>query len=514
MSHNSSGAVVGNISIWNLFVAPFSRVALDASRCNSVSNGKVDYSMSLAVQIPAKAALSRVRAFDLSERFALVSLVVLISVALVTGNWVARFIEQSVIQYSAAASAVFMDSFVAPHAQELRTKDRLPVKDADAIMALVTGTELGKQIASIKLWKPGGLIAFSSFDVYTGKTFPLSEKLLSSFAGSVSADFDSLGGKENEFERRIGISMLEIYSPVRDQKTGEIIAVAEFYVKADDLKAKLYSAKLNSWLLVSGLTIFVYITLFSLVRGGSRTIVRQQKDLENQVRERTILWKRLQKSNQKFSEINENFLRRIGSDLHDGPAQLLGLALLKLDSIRPAKSRKANKDDLENFLEMEAALTDAMSEIRSLSSGLVLPELDGMTLTNILMKAVRAHERRTGMNVETEFQALPKEVGNSFGICLYRFVQESLNNVFLHAEASTVLVTAECTGNVLRLTVQDNGVGFDASESCELSERLGIIGMRERIGCIGGKFEVTSTSDAGTTVSCELFLNESGKNYG
>ena len=100
---------------------------------------------------------------------------------------------------------------------------------------------------------------------------------------------------------------------------------------------------------------------------------------------------RQESASRRSTELNEQFLRRVGSDLHDGPAQLIALASLRLDAIRQLVSAipqipASKSEDLDTA---QNALDDALAEIRNISSGLVLPELEGLTLTEILTKAAR-----------------------------------------------------------------------------------------------------------------------------
>jgi hypothetical protein len=437
---------------------------------------------------------------SLSQQFALVSSVVLLGGMVAIGAWVGDKIETSVTFNTAVSTALYFDSFVAPHVQELATQDRLSQDRQTSLNALLDNTAIGNRVASFKIWKPGGLIAFSSRKSIIGKVFPETENLKLAWAGNITAEFDTLEDEEDAEERLAGVPFLEMYSPIREKLTGRIIAVAEFYEKADMLQQNLFQAKLESWLLVGFVTLVMLSLLFIIVRRGSRTIETQESALKKRILELSDLRNRLKNASKRSTELNERFLRRVGSDLHDGPAQLLGLALLRLDAIRQLvfaapQIPSSKSEDLDIVTN---ALKDALTDIRNISAGLVLPELDGLTPTETLTKAASNHEYRTHTRPSLVLDELPTHIGKSILICLYRLVQEGLNNAEHHAPGAACTITARYTDDIIEVEVSDTGSGFDPSIIATSSSGLGLPGLRERIESVGGQFEIRSSNGQGT----------------
>jgi len=210
---------------------------------------------------------------------------------------------------------------------------------------------------------------------------------------------------------------------------------------------------------------------------------------------------RQESASRRSTELNEQFLRRVGSDLHDGPAQLIALASLRLDAIRQLVSAiipKIPASKSEDLDIVQNALDDALAEIRDISSGLVLPELEGLTLAETVTKAALIHEQRTHTNPGLNLGALPTHIGQSTQICLYRLVQEGLNNAERHAPGATCSISAHCTGNTIEVEVSDTGSGFETETVATSSSGLGLPGLRERIESIGGQFEIRSVIGQGT----------------
>ena len=446
------------------------------------------------------------KATSLSRQFALMSSAVLLVGMVVMGKWVSDKIETSVTLHSAVATALFMDSFVTPYVQELEKQQILSLENQVSLDAFLNQTSTGKQIDSFKIWKPGGLIAYSNRKNIIGKIYPETDNLRLAWQGHVAAEFDTLEDVEDAQERAANTPYLEIYSPVREKLTGRIIAVSEFYVEAGLLEQALFQTKLQSWLLVGFVTLVMLALLFGIVHRGSLTIDEQKLTLESRVRELSRLRNRLKNASRRSTEVNEHFLRRVGADLHDGPAQLLALALLRLGTLRNIFSiitgkEHSGKDDFEII---GNALNDALTDIRNISAGLVLPELDDLKLSEILIKATTAHELRTQTSVNLQLGELPPFASKSTQICLYRLIQEGLNNAFQHAPDASCSITADFDNNEIMLSVSDTGPGFDMEGNTVTSMGLGLVGLRDRIESLGGQFEIYSAIGKGTKLTAQL----------
>lgn len=444
---------------------------------------------------------------NLAYQFALIGSLVVIAGMLVIGSWVSREIQTTVTQNTAASTALYMDSIIAPHLQELSVDDTLSERSQASLDKLFKDSNLGKNISSTKIWKQDGLIAYSNRKSIIGENFPITPSLTEAWSGVISAEFDSLENEEDAAEKTVGIPFLEIYSPIRSQPSGEIIAVAEFYANAKSLKSDLLKAQLSTWIVVGLVTLSMIGLLSGIVLKGSRTIENQRFSLQERIDQLTSLRDRIENSSRLSTELNERFLRRVGADLHDGPAQLIGLALLRLDAIRSnsAESTAAEYEDVEV---VRRALNDALSEIRNVSAGLTLPELETQPLENGLSRIVSMHEQRTDTKVLKEIENLPEIENNSIKISLYRLVQEGLNNAFRHASGGQAKVTANFRNETIEIAVSDKGSGFDLENQKSGDVGLGLPGLRERIESIGGSFAVETGPGQGTTLTARFVIGE------
>ena len=445
------------------------------------------------------------RNLSLAAQFVLAGSVVLVVGMATIGFWVTQRIEGGVVRNTAASTALYMESFVAPLVRDLARADRLSPEIQGKLDQLLQDNIMGRRIVSFKIWKEGGLIAYSSRRDIIGKTFPTTENLRRAWKGEVTAEFDTLVDEEDALERAHGLSLLEMYSPIRETHTGKIIAVAEFYETAEVLRKNLFLASLQSWMVVAVVTLVMLGALSGIVFRGSRTIDRQRVSLEQRVAELSRLLSqneelrgKLQRASRRTTEINESYLRKISADLHDGPAQLLSLALLRIDALKPLVKSEARESPDKSDLEIvQSALTDAIAEIRQICTGLTLPELEKLSLSEMLTNAVNSHRRRTATEVKLSIHATPQHLTKAMKICVFRFVQEALNNAFRHAGGVGQQVICRFDGKTLNVEVLDAGPGFTPSERSPASG-LGLPGLRDRIESIGGELKIYSEPGQGT----------------
>ncbi|MDH3263465.1 MAG: histidine kinase [Paracoccaceae bacterium] len=437
---------------------------------------------------------------------------VMLVAMLVVGTWVADRIEQGVVENSAIAAALYMESFISPLSQELADAEGLSQPAGQALQEIFANTALGERVVTYKIWKPGGLVVEASDPALVGRRFEPSQDLAAAWTGEIAASFEDLNDLEDEGEAELGIPLLEVYSPIRELWTGEIIAVAEFYERADGLARVLADAQRKSWLVVSGVFLTSGLLLYGIVRAGGRTIERQQADLEAQLVEtrrvseqNRALRERVMAAATRSTAQAERVMQRVGLDLHDGVAQHLSLASLRLDEALGG-SRGAEAGTVRT------ALDAAMRELRAISRGLALPDLEHLDAAEVVRRAVDDHRRAFGTEVRLEDEsggAAPR-LPYAARLCLYRFLQEGLSNAHRHAGGAGVAVTFRAGPGGVEATVSDRGGGFDPAEAMALRADggQGLFGLRDRAEALGGQVRVHSEPGAGSRISLTLPVQE------
>lgn len=448
---------------------------------------------------------------SLALQFFIAGGVGLLVAMLVVGLWVTSQIREGVITNSAATTALYVDSVIAPLLPDMRKSRELGDTVKRALDETLGQGALGNRLVSFKLWRRDGTILYAKDPTLIGKTFEPNTHLIAAFGGNVVAEYNDVSDDvENRGNRTFAQPLFEIYNPVREPWSGEVVAVSEFYEVADEFQATLRAALWSSWLVVAGATAAALALLSGIVFRGSRTIETQRAALEAKIAElqaalsqNSSLRQRVQRASRRATAINERYLRRIGADLHDGPAQLVALAALRMDSpilLDPAASSELREAEISGI---HKTLGEAMREIRGICNGLVLPQIETQAVPDILRLAVKEHERRTNSRVALTLPARLPELGTSEKISIYRFVQEGLNNAWRHGKGKDQAVRAGTKGGRLMVEVMDGGPGFDPGKS----EGLGLAGLRERIESIGGQFE-TLSGPQGTRLVITLSVEE------
>lgn len=457
--------------------------------------------------------------FSWEQRFLLASLGILVLGMAGIGAWITSQIEEGVVHRTAETAAVYVDTAVAPHLQELAAAPDLSADQKQQLDALLNNTPLGEQIFAFKVWNGDGRVLYANNPALVGQTFPIKTELAEALNGQVAAEISALDAAENVAERARGKPLLEIYSPVYRAGTGELIAVAEFYQLVDELQADVADTVRQTWFIVGIITALMYVLLFGFVRFASSTISRQQNELSAQVtrlqellNRNAELDERVRRAAAQSAALNERVLRRISAELHDGPAQDLGLAQLKLDNVLERVETKQAQQEIcpeaPDLVSVQQSLQHALQEMRAISSGMGVPELDKLSPQEIVTRVVRTHERRTNTRVELECGTLPAQVSLPAKIALYRVIQEALTNAYRHAQGAGQHVRVNTQNNMLSIRVADAGPGIHGFAADGAAEHLGIIGMRDRVESLGGTFQINSAAGQGTEVAADLPLAE------
>jgi len=188
--------------------------------------------------------------------------------------------------------------------------------------------------------------------------------------------------------------------------------------------------------------------------------------------------------------------RRIARELHDHIGQeaaLICVQAQRLDS-GVADEEHTTRSDAHELYRKIKVLT---SDISKLSHRLHSSELSFLGLPAAAERLCREFANQYGIDVDYQPKSLPATLDTAKSLCLYRVLQEALQNVVKHSRASHVVVELQTIENELVLKVRDNGGGFDVEKT---GSGLGLLSMRERLNFVGGRFAITSRRGSGTKV--------------
>ena len=468
---------------------------------------------------PHAAIKKLVEGVGLTRQFAIASFAIMLAGLIGIGTWISIQIETSVLNHAATTTTLYVESFIAPSLQGLGNAKKLTQQQKDAIHYFLSDSKLGQRVIGFKLLGRNGKVLFSTNAAKTERDFEESDDITRAWGDELIARVSMINGSKDEDTppKYYNQRLLEIHSPIHSNDSNQIIAVAEFYEVAAALEGEIHTAQWRSWVAVTVMMTAIYVLLAWFVRRDSQIISRQQHDLKNHLtrlsqalRQNEQLHDRVQQAAGNVALLNERFLRRIGAELHDGPAQDLGLILLRMDRVMDRVYETAQNTPTFSALHLEdlevtqGAVQRALQDVRNISRGLSLPSLDYLSLTETITRAVKLHEQRSGSHVTLQLQPLPEDAPLPIKITAYRLVQESLHNTARHANSPVQIVSVTAPGCNVRIQITDQGCGFDVTQYTGWDEHLGLAGMRERVESLGGTFEVQSRPGFGTTITAEL----------
>ncbi|MGZ8512018.1 MAG: sensor histidine kinase, partial [Candidatus Limnocylindria bacterium] len=407
---------------------------------------------------------------SLARRYLVVSLAIVVLGGGIVAYALGVLIETSAINRTTSVTALYAESFVAPQLQSLVTEPNLSSSEIEALQGLLTDSALSQRVVSFRVWSPEGEVLYSPQSDLIGRTFDMAGDRGEAVRGAVIGDISDLRDPENVYERERWDRLIEIYVPVRAIGSSEVIAVAEFYQLPDELEAEVGRDRLIAWALVGGATALAFLALVRVVRQGSETIVRQQRELRQRVTELSSLLAqnarlsdRIRHAAARTTALTEMERRRIGSDLHDGPSQTLAFAMLRLDAVESRLEGRERAGD-PDLVAVRDAVRDALADMRTIAAGLRTPELERALLPDLVRRIVADHERRSGTSVTVDVARMPADAPLATKIALYRVLAEALSNATRHGGGTEVRVTATQTDDgLLALEVTDGGPGFDPS---------------------------------------------------
>ena len=206
----------------------------------------------------------------------------------------------------------------------------------------------------------------------------------------------------------------------------------------------------------------------------------------------------------KIIKAQEEERRRVSREIHDGPAQAMANIvfraevcerLIDIDMVR-AKKELA---DLREQVRM------CLKETRKIIFDLRPMTLDDLGLVPTVKRFLDTAKERSGIIPAVRLLGAERRLDSYVEVGLFRTIQEAVNNVEKHAQASVINIVMEFRRDMLTVTIEDNGKGFDTAENVG-SESFGLLGMRERINLLNGELLIKSVKGTGTKITIKIQL--------
>ncbi|HEX3085235.1 MAG TPA: PAS domain-containing protein [Pyrinomonadaceae bacterium] len=194
---------------------------------------------------------------------------------------------------------------------------------------------------------------------------------------------------------------------------------------------------------------------------------------------------------------------RVARELHDDLSQRMALLSIELEQFADAVSTSAKMR--RRFESLQNQAQEISSDIHRLSYRLHPSKLDHLGLASAIKSLCEQIDASGKLRVYLHQQSFTEPLPKDITLCLFRIAQETLRNAVKHSQAKHVRVMVQMSGGVVRLTVTDDGCGFDM-RSPTFAEGLGFVGMRERLRIVGGELEINSQRAQGTRIEVTIPL--------
>jgi signal transduction histidine kinase len=300
------------------------------------------------------------------------------------------------------------------------------------------------------------------------------------------------------------------YSFLRDEvfpRRQSMLAVASQIADLNDQQLDAGNQQVVS-LLVNFQTRLLLTLLAALALGVGLALFTMRKilGLEAQARlqygEVAEARTQLKELSARLVQAQEEERRSLSRELHDEVGQALSAVLIELRNLSTGLTIRSEEQSRRHVETIKGLVENTVGVVRNMALLLRPSMLDDLGLIPALKWQARETSKSTSIDVSVAAELDSDELPDEYKTCIYRVVQEALHNCARHSRATSVRIRVEQEGDRLRLSIHDDGQGFDALHT----KGLGLLGIQERVARLGGDCQVHSRPGSGTTLSIELPL--------
>lgn len=203
-------------------------------------------------------------------------------------------------------------------------------------------------------------------------------------------------------------------------------------------------------------------------------------------------------------EIQEQTLKNVSQEIHDNIGQTLSLVRLNLSPV----GEESLETSKEKIIASKALVSKAIKDLRNLSKTLDTDAILAAGLINALQTELELIDKSKAFQTTFKISGAPVQIAPTKELILFRIVQEAINNIIKHSQATVLSIEIVFEENGLTLSVADNGRGLDATAHAIKDQGSGLRNMRNRAQLLGGTFELES-NQTGTQIKVTLPISQS-----
>jgi signal transduction histidine kinase len=230
----------------------------------------------------------------------------------------------------------------------------------------------------------------------------------------------------------------------------------------------------------------------------SRQLLAQLNGLEESRHEREHQTVQMRDLLRRTLRLQEDERRRIAGEIHDAVSPLITGALYQARALQMTNGKTPPEERDESLGHVNSLLERASDELHGVIFDLRPPDLDDLGVVAAI-EAYMQSFKQTGLACRLVVENEPTDLSSEVRLGIYRIVQEALHNVVRHSGADEAVVRLETIDDHTRVTIRDNGSGFDPATAIRPTS-LGLLSMRERADAIGATFQIVSRPGGGTAI--------------
>ncbi|MCI4671263.1 MAG: sensor histidine kinase [Bacteroidia bacterium] len=279
----------------------------------------------------------------------------------------------------------------------------------------------------------------------------------------------------------------------KDRLNAELaVEVANKQLELEKNKSIILAKTQQNYILIGSVTLLLVLFAFFFYNYHNRQKLLKQRMITMEKEAETLKLRAVLQG-------EEQERQRVARELHDGLGALLASVKVLFQTLEVEFPKALNS---QHYRKAEKLLDHACKEVRSISHNMLSSTLKEYGLEQAIHSLVQLTANHYKLNIDHHTHGLENPLSEDVQLSVYRIIQELLRNVVKHAEAKEIFLQLALEDELLLLTVEDDGKGFDSTKL--VNEGIGLKNIRARVEYLGGILDMDSSPGNGTTVNIEI----------
>jgi signal transduction histidine kinase len=455
---------------------------------------------------------------SLLQKFSILSFIILLILGGVLGVVISKNIESYMEDRAKVSTAYLAELQAARHMSPETFMDPDYAKNR-AVFETYFEEIRTPEIVRIKIYNRDGRIIYSNVEELIGQRFQHNPQLAQALQGTVVAEISrNLKGKEEHLYELGFRGLMEIYVPIYFNK-GEVFGVVEVYQILDVLDKDIAQAQRTMWSFILGGFVFLYLSLFGIVKQASNTIIRQNIQLEKNLEDLKDL-----------DRMKDELISNVSHELKTPIAICKGTVELAMEEDNAEKRNELLALAADAMNREERIVNDLISvgELRKRDKGKIgIRTLDIGEVIEAAVRNIRVQAEKKNIRIKVRLEEDVPRVKSNFDVLLHILNNLLDNAVKFNREGGEISVEARPVNGQLKVTVSDTGIGVSEENLKKIFEKfyqvdgsitrryggtgLGLAVVKKSVESLGGEIRVESSLGKGSKFTFTLPISRSSR---